>query len=1704
MAKKKQKSVQLVKMTDSNNDHLIRSIIAKLNLILAKPDQVQKDCDKLRLLIKNTLPGSVLTNLEPLFPLLQKRSGPIAGHIFSFLEETSKTCLDPLPYIKAMLSSRDKKLALRALKYAVQLAEKEDLIINRAFIQFLARRMSMEKTPFTKTEAILNIILLIKYYDPEKGFHYTDPLLILYLEEDNMEIRRLAARLLDESVKTVKQDVAETILGKKEYAFFSPYLVYTRATHTDFLCFPSEPGVLASLQNDFISTKEIIGNRLLNELIATLGWSRLNLGFQVQALTGVTIDGSPPFMVSESEALLLGKCKGAKRTSIKYLIIACGGQVSEKHSRDDENGPITRFRSYNLNHAALLSDFLDVGPLTEKKVRDMIGRMDQIVKDYVTLFKSFSDECTILPGLYQEMRNKIIAELDEYTDQPQLSADLMRIVQFFEEPRSLGEVRTLHGLKRYLHQQGLSMGFKLVEGGRQPNRTVDIIIATEDGIQFVLNKIRFSDFESSPQNQSKASRTPFSVELLIDGFARQMLQGQEKFPNVDIFCYGNEVHYYFGFRNHPAFLRIDYAPPLRGGMIDLEYFGVSNYELDQHPNISLDAIRTFFQCMEYEIQIDATRIHARYDKERALTLRDLCRKARQIFRLAPYLMDLDWIVGSLDLKSEARQKVTEAWIDFFLRWGFIPLKTILTKNKLGILSGFVDEPTGRKEKVWPGKGKYVDIHTGFPPVGFYQNFMNIIRKQGLEIVISINKKSDTHPGQLEIEEWVLNPLKQAVVRGELIKTNEGLQVQTPDLFIRVHEAELFAELLAAGSGKMAAAVGTASIVRQMERGLTFNTTGSLNGFLVQSAVLSLRSERICFYVLRGANGMIRLAFFIRDHVVFKSRKNKSMAWASNASYEVSILAALLRANDFVDTLTAQISTNNEAKAVQFLEEIKQSVLPPEKVPLRGERIVTGMKASPGSSVGKAIFGTEGHNPQDFKGYILVASSIRPKDTTFLYYADGIISTGGGILSHAGLIAMQLGKPSLIISGKWQVDSDGQSILYYHSLEYQIKQKKISVFDVCIRKDIYEKEYALREGDLLILDALAGNVRVLGQNRDVLSLHEGFRLYSGANEMLALIKKENEILNLRGKRLRARHQLENVLRRCSDPVTARYAIFEILLHEPAIGTGMIQRDKGILLSVLLNNQILATDVRDYLMLVMDELISSYKKSVYKAKRDIPSSDYAYEVLSLRLDVIHHKRAVNSTAAALFECDIKMPADENFSKENFESLAADRLFVLRGKLVKNIEHFSDKRDEDFQIRHLLRQFKRINTIFSINQKSSSVISKLQKQLSERDKETEKKLENSFYIDHSDGGFELFNHIGWKAANLAEIKRLAKEELVPPWFVVTDKAFREALHTPVTDTESRISRQFVPGLSLQEAINTVLDRDDLNNQQKSMQIRGLWEGIRLPEALCKAVIKAYRNIIRETVEEDKSDKEVGLIYVAVRSSSREEDTEAAARAGEFETYLYIHGEDQLLYYLKRTWSGLWTRRAIHNRAVLGGEIRQTGGGVIVQRMVNSRVSGVLQTVNIPRGNIREMVINAGLGLGEGVVSGTVAADQITITKKIDTEKELLRLRYITSDKTEQITFNHRAGIGTIRSQTLYHQRLRPALEYVELCQLVSNAASLEKAYGYPLDIEFGIEGSHLWFLQARPVASFLSVLNETIECFPIKRTTNQEHDKIIKSRK
>ena len=97
-------------------------------------------------------------------------------------------------------------------------------------------------------------------------------------------------------------------------------------------------------------------------------------------------------------------------------------------------------------------------------------------------------------------------------------------------------------------------------------------------------------------------------------------------------------------------------------------------------------------------------------------------------------------------------------------------------------------------------------------------------------------------------------------------------------------------------------------------------------------------------------------------------------------------------------------------------------------------------------------------------------------------------------------------------------------------------------------------------------------------------------------------------------------------------------------------------------------------------------------------------------------------------------------------------------------------------------------------------------------------------------------------------------------------------------------------------------------------------------------------------------------------------------------------------------------------------------------------------------------------------------------------------LQFTYLTTDKPLQVVRDERRGSGTRLVETLYHQRLRPALEYVELCELVDRSLDLEQAYGYPLDLEFAVEGARLWLLQARPIGIFWGELQTSLTRHPL----------------
>ncbi|MFC1531786.1 PEP/pyruvate-binding domain-containing protein [Thermodesulfobacteriota bacterium] len=1667
---------------------IVDSITSEFEVAMGSPDRVAASCSSLRDHIGPQPGPGDMECLKRLFPLLSKRTGAIVSPLFNFLDEIILSASDPWHLIEDMLSATDMDLVYRSLKRALSLTESGRLSVDLRVAKFFAGQVEKEGSPLGEPaflEVISQIMVHSSIVNLQGG---QDTLMELYFLNEESCLRRLAARLLDLKGSPVEEEVARKVLGHDVWKILGSYLAFTRASHLELCYLAPSPGEVPSCLVSLKKAEALCGDEVLREVISEIGWAGLNLGLHARKDVNVSIGGAFPIVCSPAEAHAFKAFENVVQSGYFYVFVGHGGLHIEDRGLSGGDSAISMFRSYNLAHADVLAEMLSVAPLTREKVLRILDLMDRIVSDFAALFADHAEDTTILNDIYRELREQIVSGLEKETDQSHLSAGITRLVQMFDDPVTPGEIQTLHGLKRYLHQRGLSLGSRLAGSALTTNRTVTLAVVSKGRAIKTSRCIRYVDFEPDDEH-ADPSRIPYPVEMAADAFTFQILHGQEDLPDVSIFCYGNEIHYYLLFRNHPAFLRVDYSPPLNGGMIDLEYYGVSKYELTHHPDISLDAIGRFFRRLGFDFKIKDTRLHARYDKEKTLDLGDICEKAEAIFRLVPYLMEIDWAAGSLDLPHESRQIATEAWAGFFTAWGVLPLNRLLSSDRRSILIATEHGPTGEREVVWSGKGPYRDRLSTPLPENLFSGLQPFLQKLGLEAPPLSGNRGSRDIGQVMVDKFLLRPLRKAVDLGQIIETPGGFRVSPPEFFRREREAERFAEILASGKKAVSPSASLARIVTPLEQTLRFQTTGTLNGYDVQRAVLALRGESLSICVLRDGSGIIRLGLFAKGEILCLCRRDTSMPWHSNGSLDASELAALLRHANYLTPGIEPIHDSDYEGWEEIRAQFSQMRQPQGTKPFPGEKVLPGIKASPGRAVGRIVFSYGKKSPKDLAKALLVAPSVRPEDGPALYHSAGIISTGGGILSHAGLIALQMGKPALIISGEWRREKNNVPELTYRTFDYREEKKRVDGYQVVFLSEIGRHENRLQEGDLAILDAVEGTLRILGQDRETIAFHESLHDLCEATIRLTQTDDERKTLVFRGRRIRSLHQIKSFLLRLSNPVLARHSVHELLYNEYLSSEGGRHGEKAQLMNLVLQNPFVGKVAGNFLQDIFNNLVLRHLSLMEEIERQIPSSCEPYEVLSLRLRLLSLRQTLQGVSESLKYCGVQaIPLDDSIRKD-IDPIVRERLDQSRAGLVKEIEVEEKQGKRGFRLRHIVHQVERLNRVLGSTPDSRDRIAGIRDKITQYDKTVLGNLEDRLVLCPEDGGLELFPHIGWKAANLAEVERVGGRGSVPPWFVVTNRAFREVLDSPADKTEG-IPESAAHAGTVRQAIEAVLLLKDPDNFKKSRIIRRIWEGVTLPVKLAEEVLTTYHLFNDSCPGAAEDEKEEYGPYAAIRSSALEEDTEAGARPGEFDTFLFVRGEKPLLDYLKRTWAGLWTERAIHFRNVLGIGGEEPGGGVIIQRNAISRVSGVIQTVNIPQGNFREMVVNAGLGLGEGVVSGTVACDQITVSKEEILKDLSLRFRYVTTEKRFKVVLDSRSGIGTMLAEVASHERLRPALEYVELCNLVRAAARLENAYGYPLDIEFGIEGTKLWILQARPIATSISILRETMRRFPLSR--------------
>lgn len=303
------------------------------------------------------------------------------------------------------------------------------------------------------------------------------------------------------------------------------------------------------------------------------------------------------------------------------------------------------------------------------------------------------------------------------------------------------------------------------------------------------------------------------------------------------------------------------------------------------------------------------------------------------------------------------------------------------------------------------------------------------------------------------------------------------------------------------------------------------------------------------------------------------------------------------------------------------------------------------------------------------------------------------------------------------------------------------------------------------------------------------------------------------------------------------------------------------------------------------------------------------------------------------------------------------------------------------------------------------------------------------------------------GGKGASLGEMTRVGMP--VPNGFVVLASAFDKFLQE-AKNFGSKKQRD------LNVAILAELDKvnySDINSVDRASNIiRGLIFDAPMPQGIQKEILSEFKKLKSK--------------YVAVRSSATAEDSLVASWAGELETYLDTT-KKKLIENVKKCWSSLFTPRAIFYRQEKGLLKTKVSVAVVVQQMVESEISGIAFTVHPVTKDKNQMIIEAGWGLGEAIVSGQVTPDSYILDKR-----DFSILDVNVSSQDMMIVRNAKDGVKKISPSKARQEKQK--LPEDKIIKLAKVCASIEKYYKKPQDIEWAFVKGKFYITQSRPITT------------------------------
>lgn len=172
-----------------------------------------------------------------------------------------------------------------------------------------------------------------------------------------------------------------------------------------------------------------------------------------------------------------------------------------------------------------------------------------------------------------------------------------------------------------------------------------------------------------------------------------------------------------------------------------------------------------------------------------------------------------------------------------------------------------------------------------------------------------------------------------------------------------------------------------------------------------------------------------------------------------------------------------------------------------------------------------------------------------------------------------------------------------------------------------------------------------------------------------------------------------------------------------------------------------------------------------------------------------------------------------------------------------------------------------------------------------------------------------------------------------------------------------------------------------------------------------------------------------------LAIRSSATAEDMSSASFAGQYRSFLDVSTTEGILESVRLVWSSLWFPAPRAYRRFRGIDETDLAMAVVVMRLVDARLAGVVFTVD-PGGREGAVRLESVEGLGEKLVSGEVTPTAYVVP------------------------------------------RSRPRRDLAQappvLGEVIDLALRIEGWFGAPQDVEWAYDGDRLFVVQARPITT------------------------------